>query len=184
MEVPDAELRELMASVKALTKEVNDLKAADGAGGGTTRLLKRVTERRVDVRRVDGKVVVGFRNRGSLARPVYVYEKTNPKDPTQKLLYVDLILEGMKPGDALSVDYKEFRTESEKVTCKVLSTEEKEWELNQGMVKKKEVDGYSMVELDFDVPVQIIGKTRFFTVEMPDQDHREVKVHENYVNVA
>ncbi len=155
-----------------------------GEGVAAPRILKRVSERQVDVRRVDGKVVLGYRNRGSDARPIYVYEKADPREPSKKNLYVDLILEGMAAGEALTVEYKEFRTESERVTCKVVNTEEKEWEINQGMVKKREVDGYAMVELDFDVPVDIIGRTRFFTVELPDQDRRTVRVHENYVNIA
>ena len=176
------------AELKAMLHEAATAGATQamesGGGIGAPRLLKRVTERRVDVRRIDGKVVLGYRNRGSDARPIYVYEKTNPRDPTQKVLYVDLILEGGKPGESLSVDYKEFRTDSERVTCKVVRVEEKEWTLQQGLVKRKEVDGYSSVELDFDVPVDIVGKVRQYVVQIPDQDHREVMVHENYVNIA
>lgn len=192
MAIDEKEVRELIETVKAQDKTIKDLTKRLDEGvpeGGTRRILRAITERRVEVRMVDGKVVVGYKNRGSDNRPIYIYDKQNPADPTNphnRLLYVDLILEGMKPDDTpISVNYKEFRQESTRVQCKVAATEEKEWVINQGVVRKKEVDEYSTVELDFDVPLDVVGKARFFTVEIPAEHGgpRKLVVHENYVNI-
>lgn len=154
--------------------------------GSTTRVLRRVTDRKVEVRLIDNRVVLGFKNRGSENRPVYIYEKPDPKDPKQNLAYVDLILEGMTNEEKFEVDFKQFRAESARAICKVTKTEEKEWMINQGTVKKKEVEEYSSIELDFDVPVDIVGKSRFFTVELPKEfgGPRQVTISEQYVNIA
>lgn len=154
--------------------------------GSTTRILRRITERKVEVRLVDNRVVLGYKNRGSENRPVYIYEKPDPKDPKQNILFVDLILEGAKEGEVFPVEYKQFRTESARAICKVVKTEEKEWLINQGVVKKREVEEYSSIELDFDVPLDVVGKARFFTVDVPKDfgTPRQVTVHESYVNIA
>lgn len=181
VEVNKSELAAMLAEMQALRASVEKIESGDGLTN--TRILKKITERKVTLRRVDGKVVLGYRNKGTESKPLFVYEGSDPKDPTKKVWFIDVILEGMKPENAIKIDYKEFLAESERVLCTVASTEEKEWSIDQGMVKKREVDGYSMIELDFDVPVEVIGKTRWFTVKLPDQDHREVKVHEAYVNI-
>lgn len=154
--------------------------------GSTTRILRRVTERKVEVRLVDNRVVLGYKNRGSENRPAYIYEKPDPKDPKNNLLFVDLILEGMKEDEVFPIEFKQFRSESARAQCKVLKTEEKEWMINQGVVKKKEVEEYSSIELDFDVPLDVVGKARFFTVEIPKEfgGPRNALVHENYCNIA
>lgn len=178
-----------------MTKEELDALIAEGVkrglesfgDGGSTRVLRRVTERKVEVRMIDGKVVLGYKNRGSQQRPLYIYDEPDPKDRRQMIQYVDLILEGMKEGDApLKVQFSQFRIESDRVKCRVINVEEKEWIINQGIVKKKEVEEYSSIELDFDVPLDVIGRTRTFTVEIP-KDYggpRNVSVHEAYVNIA
>lgn len=179
IQITESELKQMMSDVAKQTLE--------GAGiqeGGNSRVLRRVTERRVEVRLVDGKVVVGFKNRGSEERPVYIYEVPDPKDPKQNVSMVDLLLEGS--DEPLTVNFSEFRREGERAQCKVVKTEEKEWVLNQGVVKKREVEEYAMLELDYDVPLDIVGKARFFYVEVPKEfgGPRTVQIHENYVNIA
>lgn len=171
-------------------------KAVEGLEGSSrTRILKRVTERKVGVRMVDlqdkkgHRAVVGFKNRGSENRPLYIYEQPDPKNPKENVLYVELILEkkaGEEKNPTLAVNYNEFRKESSRATCRVVDTEEREWLINQGTVRKKEVEEYSSIELDYEVPLDVIGKVRIFTVEIPDEfgGARNVKVHEDYVNIA
>ena len=176
------------SELKALIAQ-NVKEALDNASGGQgTRILKRVTERKVGVRMVDDKVVIGFKNRGTDSRPQYVYAVPDPKDPKQEVLKVDLVLEGAKPTDkGFTVNYNEFLREGQRVDCRIVHTEEHEWEINQGTVRKRETEEYSMLELDFEVPVDIVGKARVYTVEVPAEygggKSRQVKVHENYVNM-
>jgi hypothetical protein len=178
--LPKSELTALLEEISKLRADVGEIK--NGEGIGSSRILRKITERKVVVRRIDGKVVIGFRNKGSDTKPQFVYEGPDPKDPTKRTWFVDVFCEGQTPNDAIKIGYKEFLDEAERVTCLVKSTKEKEWMVNQGMVKKREIDGYSMVELDFDVPVDIIGKYRTFTVLLPDEN-REVEVGESYVNI-
>lgn len=191
-EITREEMQELLANQKTimaqnekLAQENAELKGLmNGESQGSTRILRRVTERKVTVRMVDGKVVLGYGNRGSDTRPVYIYEKPDPKDPTQRIQFVDLILEGAK--EVSSVNFKEFRTESARVECKILKTDEKEWTINQGVVKKKEVEEYSSIELDFDVPLDVVGITRLYTVEIPREfgGPRNVVVQDRYCNIS
>ena len=188
MPLSEAETQELLETVRAQSKQIAALTEAvkNGEGGvATARTLRAVTERTVRIKFVDGKPVVAFKNRGTQERPSYTYERTNPADPTNpnnRILYVDIIKHG--DAEATPVQYKEFVREAHSAVCKVVKIDEEEWVMDQGVVKKKEVDGYSMVELDYDVPVEIVGKTRFFTVALPQEyGGGTVKVHEAYVNI-
>lgn len=173
-------MQELQALIAEGVK--NGLQSQSNAEG--TRVLRRVTDRKVEVRFIDSKAVLGYFNRGTENRPQFVYTKPDPKDPRKEVEMVDLVLEGAKEG--LPVEYSQFRKESAKAQCKVVKTESKEWLINQGVVKKKEVEEYSSVELDFDVPLDVIGQARFFTVEIPMEfgGPRQVTLHENFVNIA
>lgn len=191
MEVPEADIKQLLESVQRLTQDVSSLRDENRAlkeavekGGGSRRVLKAITERQVRIRRVDGKVVVGFRNKsGNEQKPLFVYEMTDPNDKNNKILMVDLILEGMtKPEEALPTRYNEFLAESEQVECLVVKAEETPWAIEQGMTKQKMVDEYSTVELDFDIPLEVIGVEKTYTVRLPE-DGREVTLHEQYVNI-
>jgi hypothetical protein len=178
-----ANQREIMSQNAKLAQENLELKGLiQGDNQENTRIVRRITERLVEVRFVNNKVVVGFKNIGTQSRPQYVYSKPDPKNPRETIEFVDIILEDKT---VLTVDYREFRRESAKAKCKVLKTEENEWVMNQGMVRKKEVEEYSSIELDMDVPLDVVGKTRFYTVQIP-QDFggaREMRIHENYVNI-
>lgn len=180
--ISDAELKEILDANKAMMKRIEELSVNNGE---QTRTLKRVTERKVEIRMVDDKAVVGYHNRGTLNRPTYVYAKQDPANPTQQINFIDLITEGMKEGEYITVQDREFRRETERVKCKVVKVEEQEWILNQGTVRKRAVEEYSMVEQDYEVPVEIVGKTRWFVVELPvERGARRLKVHESMVNIG
>lgn len=189
MEIPDAELKELLASVKALTETVSkqsetidSLKKTVGDGTPPRRVLKEITERKVSLRRIDGKAVIGFRNRGSKDRPQYVYDRINPQNKDERLQFVDILLQGMtEPSQAIPVNYNEFLIDSERVVCLVKYKKETPWKMEQGVTKSKEVDGYSMVELDYDIPIDVIGVATTYTVELPEGG--TIVVPEAYVNM-
>lgn len=158
-----------------------------GEAGGSVRTMRKVSDRRVEVRFINNKAVLGYANRGSSSRPLYVYTKPDPKDPRKDIEYVDLILEGMTEKDKpISVDWKEFRKESVRASCRISKIDIKEWDMTQGVVRKKEVEEYSSVELDFDVPLDVSGSIRLYTVEVPADfgGKRNITIHENYVNIA
>lgn len=183
VEIDPEELSSLIKTNKALTERLERVEGLiNPEGTGTMRVLRRIKDHNVIVRCIDGKVVLAYKNRGTDGTPMFIYTKPDPKDPTQKLEYVDVILEGMKTGESMTLPFGDFRKQSERVTAKVIDTKEKEWEMNQGMTKKREVDNYSMTELDFDVPMDVVGKVRMYTVELPSG--RRVTIHENYVNIA
>jgi hypothetical protein len=192
MSISEAEMKELLDNQRLIIKQNEELRQKNAEltalvtpdAGSTSRVLRQVTDRYVEVRLVDGKVVLGYQNVGSETRPSYIYQKPDPKDPKQMLDYVNLILEGEEKP--FSIDYKQFRTESDQARCKVVESKEIPWRITQGMVKKKEVDGYSTIEVDFDVPLDVLGVTRLFVVEIP-KDHggpRNVKIQEGFVNIA
>jgi hypothetical protein len=181
------ELNELLANQRTIMEQNKQLieenkKLREDGSSPSRRILKEVTDRTVKVAMVDNKMVVGYANKGVESKPQYVYEKPDPKDPKNMLLYVDLILDGEK--DPVSVNYNEFIDQAERVKCKVIKVEDKQWKIQQGWTKKKEIDGYSTVELDFDVPIDVIGVTRFFTVELPvDRGGKQITLHESYINL-
>lgn len=185
------ELKGLLASVKEISEqnkkilaENAELKSMMGEGGGNSRILKRVTQRIVEVRLIDNKAVIGYMNKGTDTSPVYWYKMPNPRDPKEMVDMVDLVLEGS--NTPYPVEMSIFRKESQRAKCKILNTKEKEWIENQGVVKKREIEEYSSIELDFDVPLDVIHKTYLYTVEIPKEfgGPREVVVGESMVNIA
>lgn len=180
-DIPDAELKELLSGMAEMRKQLAALQEQNGIG--SPRILRKVTQSKVNLRRVDGKVVIGFRNRGTEQAPVYVYEKVDPNDKNNKIAYVDIILEGMaSEADAYPVEFVEFLNEAERVLCLVKEVKQSEVIEEQGSVKKKEVDEYSTVELDYEVPLEVITIKRRLIVTLPDSG-REVEVDERYVNM-
>ena len=187
MSIGEQEMKELLENQRKLMAQNAEIleenkKLREEGGAPMRRTLKCVTEHKVRIRMVDDKVVIGFKNRGVEGKPVYVYDIQDPQDLKKRILYVDLVLEGQK--EPMPVAYKEFMEQAEEVKCKVISKEEKEWTIRQGWTKKKEVDGYSTVELDFDVPMEVVGKIRTYMIALPaDKGGREITVHEDFINL-
>lgn len=142
----------------------------------------KVTDRTVTVMFVDEKPVIGYVNKGSAQRPIYIYEKQDPVRPTEYIAYVDVVLLGVDKPKTLN--YVEFLQQADRTDCKILKKEEKEWTISQGTtVGRRFVEGtYHMVDTDALVPVEIKGKTSVFTVELPDKSSTEI--HERYVNIS
>ena len=191
MAVSEEEVKALMEQMKGVLKQNEKILAENaelktlmgGDNAGSARILRKVTNRTTEVRMVDGKVAIGYVNKGTDKSPSYWYEKPDPKDPRKMVDMVEVMFED---GKTLELQRSLFAKESQRVRCKVLKTDEKEWIENQGVVKKREVEEYSSIELDFDVPLDVIHKSYWFTVEVPKEfgGPREVRVGESMVNIG
>ena len=120
---------------------------------------------------------------GTDRRPRYIHDKPDPLDPKKNVNYVDLILED---ETVMSIKHEEFLEDAERVRGRIVNVKEEPWSQNQGETRKKEVDGYSLIELDYVVDLEVKGVTRTFTIELPadfDAEQRKVEVYENYVNI-
>lgn len=175
--IPLTEFQQLMKNVKDLTAKVAQM---EGQSGGVYK-APSAKERTATVSFVNGKPVIGYVNRGTTTKPMYVYEAPDPQNPRDRKLYVDLILEGQK--DPVKVGYMEFMTEAEHKECLIVKIDKDAWEQTQGVTEKKEVpEGeYYMTASGIVVPVEIKGEIRWYTLRMADG--KEIKLHERYVNI-
>lgn len=145
-------------------------------------------ERTVRVRTVNGKVVVGFKNKGNDSTPRFIYEVRDPNDPKRTISMVDLILEGEENGVSYPVGYIEFIANSDSVICKVSGKKEVPWTVEQGTVEVKTVpEGkYYATPSGYEVPVEIIGKHIIYTIAVPATEtmpERTLDISELYVNM-
>lgn len=176
--------KETDRKLEVLAKENKELRGLNGDRGN--KKLKEITDRTARLRVVDDRVVIGFKNIGSKRKPRFVYEKQDPSNPKNVINYVDIILEkiGDEEEKVISVKHEDFLEESEIVKAKILHIQDKEWDINQGETVKKELNGFSMVELDFTVDMKVKGVTKIYTLQLPSEfDSREVEISENYINM-
>jgi len=179
-----AHQKETDKKLEALSKENKELRGLTSEKG--TKRLKEITERRAELRMIDDRIVIGFKNRGTERRPRYIYEKPDPLNPSTRVNFVDLILEGTenKKEEIMPIKHDEFLDESERVSAKIINVKEVPWLIKQGSTRRKEVDGYSLVELDFVVDLEVKGVTRNYTLRLPEEfGGREVTVYEDYLNI-
>lgn len=191
-EISREELDAVIAKQEQQDKEVAQLRKENAelkglASDGAAKKVKEITERYAEVRMVDDRVVIGFKNRGVERRPRYIYSKSDPLDPTTQVNFVDIILEpkeGETEETVLSVNHNEFLKEAERVKAKIVKTIEHEWVINQGQTRRKEVDGWSLVELDTVVDLDVRGVTREHLVRLPAEfGERELTIYEDYINM-
>lgn len=180
-----SELTAIMQNIKDLQMQV-----AQGAAGkadideGTGKMRLRATkERKVTVLFVNGKPLIGIKNMGSEAQPMKVYDEVDPHNNQKRILVAHVQLQNLETGAITTekVNWVEFIRNAEKRELRVLKTNEEAWEIEQGVVRKKEVDGYSTVELDVEVPLIVEGTVRVFVV---DVNGTAINIHEDYVNIA
>lgn len=177
-----SELRELLDSNRKLMQKVDAL-SSETAEEMPTLLRKEVEEKTVRVAFIDGKPVIGYKNRGTETRPQYAYERPDPENPKEMILYIDVLLDGV--DEAQPIRYKELMNEAEHTPCKVLKTESKPWEVLQGTVEAMQLpegDKYRMESKGYKTPVGATGVTRTYTVQLPDG--KELKISDQYVNIA
>jgi len=170
--------------LEMLTKENKELRGLTNQKG--MKKLTEVTRRTATSRMIDDRIVIGFKNRGSERRPRYIYEKPDPLDPKTLVNYVDVILEGIdgKEETVVSVKHIEFLEEAEIVKAEITNQKPHEWVINQGSTRKKEMDGYSLMELDFSVDLDVKGVTIDYVLKLPEEfGGREVTVYQDYLNI-
>lgn len=173
--------REMAKNVKSLSDRVNELSGIAEPERATL-LRKSVSDTKVRVTFLNGKPIVGFNNRGTENKPVYIYEKPDPNDPKNRILYADVMLEGAEKP--MTVQYIELMQEGEHVECLVKKTSVKEWAEEQGHVEAQEIkgDSYSPNKKGYDVPVGAVHKDITYTIELPDE--RLIDIDAEYVNIA
>ena len=180
MDDKDKQIAELTANITALTASVNMLmqQSQDTA----PRIIRKgVTERKLRLRFVDGNPVIGYENRGTEKSPRFVYEAPDPQNPKESKLYVNLIVKDVK--DPIRVSYNEFLNEGESIECKIIKQEQQEKTEEHGMVRRKEVDGYSMLETDVLVPMEVTSVSRTYTVELPSGEQISVAEDSGVINI-
>ena len=182
-----AEVREMLEGqrksdemIAALTEKVNGLLAS---AGSTTPTLARntVKQRTAGIRFVNGKAVIGFKNRGVENKPLYVYQRPDPNDTSKRVLFVDLILDGEK--DPLPVNYNEFLTEAETRQLEILRTIDEPVVVEQGVVRRKEWIGDELIETEVIVPVGAEGVYRQYVLS-DKENQKELVIAEEYLNMG
>lgn len=183
--MPKEELESLMKTIKDLSARVGQVESqrAD-VDENSGKMRMRVTkERKITVMFLDGKPLIGMKNVGTEDHPLRIYEVPNPNDPRKQILQAEIILQDVKTGKTSveKVNWIEFVQQGERRELTVVKTNEEPWEIEQGVIRRKEVDGYSTVELDIEVPVIVEGSIRTFIVDI---DGVAVNIHEDYANIA
>lgn len=181
VEVSKSQLDELIAQNKELLDRNRQLAdAVEKQQDAPEKVdLSAPKKRTVRILFMDGKAVQGFRNRGTDTRPEYVYEDMDPKNPKERILFVDVYFYGEKEPE--TVPYNDMLHNGIREECEILDTKEKEWSNRHGMTVRKVVNNYATEETGVMVPLEVLGKTRTFTVKLPGGE--EMAVHENYVNM-
>lgn len=179
--VSKSELEYLVASNKALREDVNNLKKSAGEDEPTL-LNKEVREHKARVTFIDGKPVVGFVNKGTDRQPLFVYEEVNPLNKSETILYVDVLLHGVK--EAYKIKYADLMRNAQREECLIKSFKEEDWENIQGKVEESRLEGDDFTRSGTGriVPIGATGKTRLYTMVLPNGT--ELELHEAYLNIA
>lgn len=161
--LPKNKLDEILNLVKsqgeALNKQAEEIKNLKLNGiEQTPRIAKKIKDHYCNLRKYDGKIVVGF------ASEVY-----NEWDERKKefVLYIDLKLEDEKI--AKKVKYLDFVSNAERLKVKIIETKVDEKSSVEAMIQQKEPEGeYGTILSDVLVPVEAIEKIYTFTVDLGD----------------
>lgn len=181
--MPKTELEALMKTIKDLTTRVQNVESGradiDELSGKARMKVSKV--RSYGVRFLNGMPLIGLKNVGTEDAPVRLIEVVDPQT-RKKSLQADAIFLDLKTNkpQVHRLNWLEFVTNSEKKMIQPMKTNEEQWEIEQGVVRKREVDGYSTLELDIEVPVTVEGTIRTFIF---DFDGVVVPIHEDYINI-
>ncbi len=184
--IPAAEFKALMEQLSALTNRVKEVEDRRTPVDENTGGFKRPSDlkRKVTILFIDNKPVVGMRNQGSEQRPQMLIEKPDPNDPRRRVLRGDLLVKNLKAGTIETikdVDFLEFTREADRKECVIIEHKRFDWLKEQGMVNAVEVKDYRTIEKDTVVPVDIVGFTSTYVVDI---EGTPVEIHENYVNIS
>lgn len=173
IEVSETLLRELIAQNKDLTTKVDILTsnaAANSSFNNSPNNLMMVRKNKdtfLKLRKWNDKFVLGYENKGTEKRPLYVYNEYNV-NTRENVQFCNIILEGEETP--IKLEYVTFRRDAETIFVKKVSQKEDEKVTVQGYVHKKDFNdsGYGMFETMVQVPVEVIEKVYTYTVETED----------------
>lgn len=187
IEVSEAMLRELIESNKDLKQTVDRLSSNAVAQSPGLQVRRKTRDFDYHLRKWDGKIVLGFVNKGTEKRPMTVYKIYNDKIRKEEE-FVDLILnEGDgKTSVTSKIDYITFLRDAERIKARMISKVEHEDVKEYGMIPKKEMaeNGYGMYETMVLVPVEVVTKTYTMKLRLPeDEGGQEIEVNSQWLNL-
>lgn len=170
-EISDEQLKLLLANqekydtlIKAMGEMSSEIKNLRENKQDGPIVLKENRDREMSIRTLNDKIVVGFHNRGTAEKPVFTYEVPDPDNKDQKVLMVDLLLLGEE--NPIRVQYGQFQKESGRLMGKCIKENATPFVIKQGSVRRKEIDGYNMIETDVIVPVEIRGFKKEYVLQV------------------
>lgn len=167
----------LVKAMGDMSNEIRNLRASKQDG---PIVLTENRERDMRVRTINDKIVIGFNNRGSKDKPVYTYEIPDPDNKDQKILMVDLLLLGEERP--IPVNYSQFQKEAGSLIGKCIEEKTTPFIIKQGSVRKREIDGYNMIETDVIVPIEIRSVKKEYVLKIEGID-QPIVVDEMLVNI-
>jgi hypothetical protein len=172
--VPEDVLKKMIADLETLKAQVN---------GAPAKPLEVAKDRYVNLRFIDNKPIIGFKNRGSERTPTYAYTKPDPNQKGEQILMVDVFLLGEK--EAVSITHADLRNETESYKCKIVKIKEEPWTIDQGEVEVKDIkyDKYRSEATGEFVPARVEGVSRTYIVEDPIQQGNTIELSEKVINI-
>lgn len=187
IEINEQTLRDLIESNKVLQQTVDSLGSNAVAQSQGMQVRRKTRDFDYNLRKWDGKIVMGFANKGTEKRPLTVYKVYNQAIRKEEE-FVDLILrsETGKTTIAEKIDYITFLRDAEKIKARMVSKVEHEDIKEYGMIPKKEMaeNGYGMYETMVLVPVEVTTKTYTMTLQLPeDEGGDKIEVSSQWLNL-
>lgn len=144
-------------------------------------ILKKITARTMTVKTIDDKIVTGFVNKSKHPRlQKFIYKDSDPSDPSQKIDFIDLILEHDEKNPVKMV-YTEYMTEVPTYQATVIRTNDKEVAEPKGPpIERVELKDYSMTGTGIFVENEVIYVKRTYDLKL--ETGREITLDESMVN--
>lgn len=183
IEVNEDTLRELIESNKLLQATVDSLGSNAVAQSPGLQVRRKTRDFDYKLRKWGEDIVIGFANKGTEKRPLYIYSLYNDVTRLQEQ-FVDLILKGGKKVN--KVDYITFLRDAEIVKARMISKVEHEDIKEYGMIPKKEMaeNGYGMYETMVLVPVEVVSKSYTMTLQLPeDEGGEQLEISSEWLNL-
>lgn len=138
----------------------------------------------VQLRFVDEKPIVGFRNVGTETRPKYFYTEVDPNDKNNRITYAEVYL--LNEETPIKIPFVEFIRESEARVCEIVSVKNEPWTTNQGITPKRVLApaGNNMMETGQNVAIEIKGVKSTYVLRSPEYPKLgEFEVPQHVVNM-
>lgn len=173
VEVSKDKLDEILNLVKDQAKKIEDqgAKIAELQSGDKPKVMKRIKEHYVILRKHDGEIVKGFDGG--------VYREFDERNK-EWVLFVDLLLNNGKT--AKKVPYLDFISNAERVKAKITRKDKEEHSTVEAYVNQKEARGeFGTLITDVVVPVESIVEEYNFEVELDNGE--KLSLNERAINI-